>query len=407
MTYKISLLTLAFILLAACTRGTLAPADIAAESQRIARESIVVDTHIDVPYRLIESGEDVSRATGSGDFDYPRARAGGLDAAFMSIYTPAELEADGKSYEKAEELIDLVENIVATSGGKFAIATSPAEVRKHFEQGVMSLPMGMENGSPIDGDLANLAHFYERGIRYVTLAHSLSNHISDSSYDDNRQWNGLSEFGIDAVKEMNRLGIMVDVSHVSDEAFWQVLDVSAVPVIASHSSARHFTPGWERNMNDDMIKALGDNGGVMMINFGSAFINEEARQYSLKRWPASRAFVAEHTTLSREDALQQFNAAWEAEHGPMPYATLDDVLDHFDHVVALVGVDHVGVGSDYDGVGDSLPTGLKDVSAYPNLVEGLLRRGYSEADIRKILGENLLRVWQAVEDYAATTSTST
>ena len=407
MTYKISLLTLAFILLAACTRGTLAPADIAAESQRIARESIVVDTHIDVPYRLIESGEDVSRATGSGDFDYPRARAGGLDAAFMSIYTPAELEADGKSYEKAEELIDLVENIVATSGGKFAIATSPAEVRKHFEQGVMSLPMGMENGSPIDGDLANLAHFYERGIRYVTLAHSLSNHISDSSYDDNRQWNGLSEFGIDAVKEMNRLGIMVDVSHVSDEAFWQVLDVSAVPVIASHSSARHFTPGWERNMNDDMIKALGDNGGVMMINFGSAFINEEARQYSLKRWPASRAFVAEHTTLSREDALQQFNAAWEAEHGPMPYASLDDVLDHFDHVVALVGVDHVGVGSDYDGVGDSLPTGLKDVSAYPNLVEGLLRRGYSEADIRKILGENLLRVWQAVEDYAATTSTST
>jgi len=407
MTYKISLLTLAFILLAACTRGTLAPADIAAESQRIARESIVVDTHIDVPYRLIESGEDVSRATGSGDFDYPRARAGGLDAAFMSIYTPAELEADGKSYEKAEELIDLVENIVATSGGKFAIATSPAEVRKHFEQGVMSLPMGMENGSPIDGDLANLAHFYERGIRYVTLAHSLSNHISDSSYDDNRQWNGLSEFGIDAVKEMNRLGIMVDVSRVSDEAFWQVLDVSAVPVIASHSSARHFTPGWERNMNDDMIKALGDNGGVMMINFGSAFINEEARQYSLKRWPASRAFVAEHTTLSREDALQQFNAAWEAEHGPMPYASLDDVLDHFDHVVALVGVDHVGVGSDYDGVGDSLPTGLKDVSAYPNLVEGLLRRGYSEADIRKILGENLLRVWQAVEDYAATTSMST
>jgi membrane dipeptidase len=407
MTYKISLLTLALILLAACTRGIAPPTDIAAEAQRIARESIVVDTHIDVPYRVIESAEDVSQATGSGDFDYPRARAGGLDAAFMSIYTPAALEADGKSYAKAEELIDLVENIVATSGGKFAIATSPAEVRDHFGKGVLSLPMGMENGSPIDGDLANLAHFYERGIRYVTLAHSLSNHISDSSYDDNRQWNGLSEFGVEAVREMNRLGIMVDVSHVSDEAFRQVLDVSAVPVIASHSSARHFTPGWERNMSDDMIKALAENGGVIMINFGSAFINEEARLYSLKRWPASRAFVAEHTELSREEALQQFNAAWEAEHGPMPYASLNDVLDHFDHVVALVGIDHVGVGSDYDGVGDSLPTGLKDVSSYPNLVEGLLRRGYSEADIRKILGENLLRVWQAVEDYAATMSTST
>ena len=163
------------------------------------------------------------------------------------------------------------------------------------------------------------------------------------------------------------------VSHVSDEAFWQVLDVSAVPVIASHSSARHFTPDWERNMSDEMIQALAENGGVMMINFGSAFVTEEARQYSSQRRPAARAFVAEHS----------------------------------DHVIELVGVDHAGIGSDYDGVGDSLPTGLKDVSAYPNLVEGLLRRGYTETDIRKILGENLLRVWQAVEDYAATTSTNT
>ncbi len=407
MTYKISLLALAVALLAACERAAPPPPDLAAEAQRIARESIIVDTHIDVPYRLVESAADVSRATDSGDFDYPRARAGGLDAAFMSIYTPAALEADGKSFETAEELIDLVENIVATSDGKFAIATSPADVRGNFEQGVISLPMGMENGSPIDGDLANLEHFHDRGIRYVTLAHSLSNHISDSSYDENRQWNGLSEFGVDVVREMNRLGIMVDVSHVSDAAFRQVLDVSAAPVIASHSSARHFTPGWERNMSDDMIRALAENGGVIMINFGSAFITEEAQQYSSKRWPASTAFVEEHSELSREEAQAEFAAAWEAEHGPMPYASLDDVLDHFDHVIALVGVDHVGVGSDYDGVGDSLPTGLKDVSAYPNLVEGLLRRGYSETDIRKILGENLLRVWQAVEDYAATTSMST
>ncbi|HSN51892.1 MAG TPA: dipeptidase [Woeseiaceae bacterium] len=400
-------LALALALLAGCGRDAPPPADLAAEAGRIARESIIVDTHIDVPYRLIESGEDVSRPTESGDFDYPRARAGGLDAAFMSIYTPAALEAEGTSRDKAEELIDLVETIVATSDGKFAIATSPAEVRRHFASGVMSLPMGMENGSPIAGDLANLAHFYARGIRYVTLAHSLSNHLSDSSYDENRQWNGLSEFGVAVVREMNRLGMMVDVSHLSDDAFWQVLDVSAAPVIASHSSARHFTPGWERNMSDEMIEALAEKGGIMMINFGSAFINEEARQYSLKRWPASTAFMQEHSDLPREEAQARFAAAWEAEHGPMPYASLDDVLDHFDHVIALVGVDHVGIGSDYDGVGDSLPTGLKDASAYPNLVAGLLRRGYSEADIRKILGENLLRVWQAVEDYAATTSTST
>jgi membrane dipeptidase len=406
MTYKTGALALTLALSTAC--GTTPPAlDLAAEARRISSESIIVDTHIDVPYRVIESGEDVSHPTETGDFDYPRARAGGLDAAFMSIYTPPGLEAEGTSRDKAEKLIDLVEKIVATSEGKFAIATSPADVRKHFEAGIMSLPMGMENGSPLEGDLSNLAHFHARGIRYITLTHGLSNHLSDSSYDESRQWNGLSEFGVEVVGEMNRLGIMVDVSHLSDDAFWQVLDVSATPVIASHSSARHFTPGWERNMSDDMIRALAQKGGVIMINFGSAFISEAARQYSVERWPASRAFIKEHSGLSREEAQAQFAAAWEAEHGPMPYASLEDVLDHFDHVVALVGVDHVGIGSDYDGVGDSLPTGLKDVSAYPNLVEGLLKRGYREADVRKILGENLLRVWQAVDDYAATTSTST
>jgi membrane dipeptidase len=406
MTYKTRALALTLALSTAC--GTTPPAlDLAAEARRISSESIIVDTHIDVPYRVIESGEDVSHPTETGDFDYPRARAGGLDAAFMSIYTPPGLEAEGTSRDKAEKLIDLVEKIVATSEGKFAIATSPADVRKHFEAGIMSLPMGMENGSPLEGDLSNLAHFHARGIRYITLTHGLSNHLSDSSYDESRQWNGLSEFGVEVVGEMNRLGIMVDVSHLSDDAFWQVLDVSATPVIASHSSARHFTPGWERNMSDDMIRALAQKGGVIMINFGSAFISEAARQYSVERWPASRAFIKEHSGLSREEAQAQFAAAWEAEHGPMPYASLEDVLDHFDHVVALVGVDHVGIGSDFDGVGDSLPTGLKDVSAYPNLVEGLLKRGYREADVRKILGENLLRVWQAVDDYAATTSTST
>ncbi len=407
MTYKNALVVLALALLAACQASSPPKPDFAAEAQKIAKASIIVDTHIDVPYRLQETPANVSQATESGDFDYPRARAGGLDAAFMSIYTPAQLEAEGKSRDAAEQLIDMVEDIVATSSGKFAIATSPADVRRNFDAGVISLPLGMENGSPLEGDLANLRHFHERGIRYITLAHSLSNHISDSSYDDNRQWNGLSEFGVQVVREMNRLGIMVDVSHVSDDAFWQILDVSSAPVIASHSSARHFTPGWERNMSDEMIAALAEKGGIIMINFGSAFVTDEARQYSAKRWPAARAYIEEHAELSREEAQQQFAETWEAENGPMPYASLDDVLDHFDHVVALAGVDHVGIGSDYDGVGDSLPYGLKDVSAYPNLVEGLLRRGYSETDVRKILGENLLRVWQAVEDYAAATSTST
>jgi membrane dipeptidase len=371
--------------------------DFAAEAQRIARESIIIDTHVDTPMRVHNQPQDVSVATESGDFDYPRGVSGGLNAPFMSIYTDAELEASGGSFELAEQLIDAVEGMVATAPDKFAIARSTADVRAHFEQGIMSLPMGMENGSPLEGNLANLKHFYDRGIRYITLTHGLSNHLSDSSYDENHQWGGLSDFGVEVVKEMNRFGIMVDVSHISDEAFWDVLEVSTSPVIASHSSARHFTPGWERNMSDEMIKGLAEHGGVIQINFGSSFISEPAREYDSHRFPAARKWMAENPDKTYSDMFEDWAPQYIAEHGPYPYATLDDVLDHFDHVIALVGVDHVGVGSDYDGVGDTLPTGLKDVSSYPNLVEGLLERGYSEEDIRKILGGNLLRVWEEVE----------
>lgn len=377
------------------------------DANRIARESIIVDTHIDVPFRLKAKPDDVSQSTSSGDFDYPRAIKGGLNAPFMSIYTPSELEAAGKSKEVAESLIDLVEKIASDSPSKFATATTPAEIREQFAAGLISLPMGMENGSPIEGDLANLKHFFDRGIRYITLTHGKSNHISDSSYDDNRQWNGLSEFGVEVIAEMNRLGIMVDISHVSDAAFWQVMETTAAPAIASHSSARHFTPGFERNMSDDMIVALAKNGGVILINFGSSFITSEAREYVTARSAAALKFKEANPDFSAVDMYTRFPTIYAEKHGGLPYASLDDVLDHFDHVVALVGVDHVGIGSDYDGVGDSLPVGLKDVSSYPNLVQGLLDRGYSESDIKQILGENLLRVWQQVIDYAATTSSNT
>lgn len=228
---------------------------------QLAASNIIVDTHIDVPYRLQEKPADVTIALDSGDFDYPRAKRGGLDVAFMSIYTPAELEADGGSFDLAEELIDSVEAIVSRAPDKFAIGRSVAEVRMHVEAGLISLPLGMENGSPIEGSLDKLAHFYNRGIRYVTLAHSLSNHLADSSYDEERRWGGLSDFGREVIAEMNRLGIMIDVSHLSDEAFWDVLKLSSAPVIASHSSARHFTPGFERNMSDEMIAAMAERGG--------------------------------------------------------------------------------------------------------------------------------------------------
>ncbi|NNC57538.1 MAG: membrane dipeptidase [Woeseiaceae bacterium] len=381
--------------------------EIDARAQQIAESSIIVDTHIDVPYRIKNKPADISKATEDGDFDYPRAVAGGLNAPFMSIYTPAELESEGRSRDVAESLITMVEGFVENAPDKFALARSVADVRRQFDAGLLSLPLGMENGSPIEGKLENLRYFYDRGIRYITLTHSLSNHISDSSYDENRQWNGISEFGIEVLDEMNRLGIMVDISHVSDDAFWQVIELSKTPVIASHSSARHFTPGFERNMSDEMILALANNGGVIQINFGSTFVSQKSRDYGDARSEARKAYLAQNPELKEADIYESFAEDYAGTHGPIPYASLDDVLDHFSHVIGLVGIDHVGIGSDYDGVGDTLPIGLKDVSSYPNLVRGLLERGHSESDIRKILGENLLRVWQAVEDYAATTSSNT
>jgi len=416
MSIRLTLLAISSVLLGACGAGDPPPAppaesdapvttadDLAARARQLAVSSIIIDTHVDVPYRIVDEWEDVTGPTEGGDFDYPRAIAGGLNVPFMSIYTPARLEAEGQSKERAEQLIAVVHRIVETAPDKFAIALTPDDVEAQFGSGLISLPMGMENGSPIEGDLTNVGYFYEQGIRYITLAHSMSNHISDSSYDENKANGGLSEFGAEVVREMNRLGIMVDVSHISDEAFWDVMELTDVPAIASHSSARHFTPGWERNMDDAMIRRLADEGGVIMINFGSSFISAEAHAYSERRGDAWDKFVEESGQEPSAELRQQFAEQFESESGPFPYATLDQVLDHFDYVVELTGsVNHVGVGSDYDGVGDSLPLGLKDVSAYPNLVEGLLRRGYSDDDVRKILGGNLLRVWRAVEAAAGT-----
>jgi len=195
---------------------------------------------------------------------------------------------------------------------------------------------------------------------------------------------------------MNRVGIMVDISHVSDDAFWQTLEVTRTPVIASHSSARHFTPGFERNMSDDMIVALAKNGGVIQINWGSSFLTAAANAYSKEMHKLKDAWLEEHGFAEDGAEAEQFQKDYR-EKNPYPYATLAEVVDHFDHVIKLAGIDHVGIGSDFDGVGDSLPVGLKDVAAYPNLVAEFLRRGYAEEDIAKILGGNLLRVWAEVE----------
>jgi membrane dipeptidase len=366
-------------------------------ARELTQKYIIVDGHIDVPYRLNEKWEDVTIATDGGDFDYPRAKQGGLNAPFMSIYVPASLDNSKQSTALAHKLIDFVEAIVGRAPEKFAIATSTEDVEKHFKQGLISLPMGMENGSPIQGDLANLAIFHKRGVRYITLAHSQSNHISDSSYDVRRKWRGLSPFGKEVVIEMNKLGMMLDISHVSDAAFYQVIELTKAPVIASHSSLRRFTPGFERNMDDDMLKALGKNGGVVMINFGSTFVDQVSRSWRNKMGEVRDTVKQKFGEDSEQ--YTDFEKNYRAK-SPFPFANVETVLEHIDHVVKLIGINHVGIGSDYDGVGDSLPEGLKDVSTYPNLVQGLLDRGYSEQDIAKILGENLLRVWRQVEDLA-------
>ena len=221
---------------------------------KLAQENLLIDTHIDVPYRIYHKWDDVSKATEGGDFDYPRGVKGGLNVPFMSIYIPANLEFEGKgkSYQLANQLIDGMEALAQRAPDKFAIATSTSDVEAQFKQGLMSLAMGMENGSPMEGEMANLKHFFDRGVRYITLAHSQSNHISDSSYDIRRKWKGLSPFGKELVKEMNNIGMLIDVSHISDDAFYQVMELSKVPVIASHSSLRKYTPGFERNMDDKM-----------------------------------------------------------------------------------------------------------------------------------------------------------
>ena len=379
--------------------------ELIAKARELSQKFAIVDGHVDLPYRLRNyyervgnRDENVGGRTEQGEMDFERAREGGLDAPFMSIYTPAGLQGTGENYVVANELIDLVEELVSKWPDKFAIARTVAEVKEIKDKGMVALPMGLENGAPIEGKIENVKHFYDRGIRYITLTHGKNNHICDSSYDDTRKWNGMSEFGREVVQEMNRLGIMVDISHVSDDAFYQVMEMTKVPAIASHSSCRHFTPGFERNMSDDMIKKLAENGGVIMINFGSSFIDENYRQARMKAREDYNAFKLEHNLEDDDPKLKEMREKAAKEIG---YADMTVVADHIDHVVKLVGIDYVGFGSDFDGVGDSLPIGLKDVSQFPNLLAELLKRGYSEEDIEKICSGNVFRVWSEVEKYAA------
>ena len=368
--------------------------DLAAEALRLSKEFIIVDGHVDLPYRLKKKMEDVSVQTAGGHFDYVRAKKGGLDAPFMSIYIPASYENNG-AFNLSIELIDIVEKLCADHPDKFALANSPQEIESNFEKGLISLPMGLENGAPVESNLKNLNALFDKGIRYITLTHSKDNHISDSSYDQKYTHGGLSPFGYKVIERMNQLGIMVDVAHVSDSAFYQSVRSSAAPVIASHSSCRHFTPGFERNVSDDMIKLLADHNGIIMINFGSAFITSKGNKVLNKIFAKISAGADENDPAIK---AQLDSVKRQAEL----MGNISLVADHIDHVVKITGIDHVGLGSDFDGV-SNLPIGLEDASKLPDLIHELLKRGYTSEDIEKICSKNLFRVWNEVIDIAEKT----
>jgi membrane dipeptidase len=375
-----------------------------AYAAKLAREFIMVDGHVDLPYRMKVKGfmitkevEDVSVET-SGNFDYPKSKKGGLDAPFMSIYVPSSYQVSGGAKAFADSLIDMVSRIPVSFPDKFAMADSPDAIEENFRKGLISLPMGMENGAPIEDDINNVKYFFDRGIRYITLTHSKDNQICDSSYDTTYTWNGLSPFGEEVINEMNKWGIMVDISHVTDSAAFDALKITKAPVIASHSSCRKFTPDWERNMPDTLIQALAANGGVIHINFGSTFLSKENQDKREKMREDLTNYRVENELSTSDSTYQAYAKQYALENDV--YEDIETVADHIDHVVNLVGVDYVGFGSDYDGVGDSLPKGLKDVSTYPNLIYVLLKRGYTPDDIEKICYKNTFRVWREVQQVA-------
>ncbi len=372
-------------------------AELRERASRLAREVLLIDTHVDTPYELRKRMQDISGRIEGGHFDYVRARQGGLDAVFMAVYVPPEYEEKGGARAFADETIDMIDGFARKWPDKFVLARSPEEIRAHFGSGRISILIGIENGSALEGDLGNLRHFYDRGIRYITLVHSRNNQICDSSFDNERKWHGLSPFGRELVTEMNRLGMIVDVSHASDEAFYQIMELSKAPVVATHSACRHFTPGMERNMSDEMIRLLAQKGGSIQINFGSIFVNPRANSEFMKL----RKEISEHIeagNLQGEAKNRYVRQRW--EQAKFSKTHVCDVAANVNFAVKLAGVDHVGLGSDFDGV-SALPEGLEDVSRYPNLIYELLRMGFQEQDIRRICGENLLRVWARVRETAA------
>ena len=366
---------------------------------KIHREALVIDGHNDLPWRLREKKTqvlrkiDLTQPQKDMHTDIPRLRKGGLGAQFWSAYVPAGTAKKGTAVRQTLEQIDVIFRMVETYPDTFAMAYSADDVKRLRREGKIASLIGVEGGHSIDNSLGVLRMLYALGVRYMTLTHSETLDWADSATDKPKN-NGLTEFGKNVVREMNALGMLVDLSHVSPEVMRQAIAVSKAPIIFSHSSAFALAPH-ARNVPDDVLKLVKENGGVVMVNFFPGFITPEGAR-------ASKEIFGEYRRLKEkikdEKELELAWNQWKKEH-PMPTGSVHTVVDHIEHIIKVAGIDHVGLGSDYDGIG-SVPKQLEDVSCYPNITQELLNRGYKKEEIHKILGGNLLRVFRAAEKVA-------
>jgi membrane dipeptidase len=375
------------------------------QARAIHESALVVDTHADTP-QFMDDRFDLRRATGyEAHFDLEKARAGNVGAEFFSIWVEPQ-RYQGRYAHRTLQLIDAVYQQVMKNPDGVVMVFSTADILAARKQKKLAALLGIEGGHSIENNLALLRDFYRLGVRYMTLAWANTNEWADSSGDMNdekvKHHNGLTDFGKEVVREMNRLGMMVDISHVSDKAFYDTIAVTQAPVIASHSSARALT-NHARNMTDDMLRAVAKNGGVVMVNFYPAFIDEEFRKASAATAKERNAAVAAHAekfkdaddvTYYRE--RDQMEKQWAAKIPRPPFKSL---IDHIDHIAKVAGVDHVGLGSDFDGV-SSLPQGIDSAADLPKITQALLDRGYTREQVHKILGGNLMRVFREVEAVA-------
>ena len=359
---------------------------------------VTVDTHADTPTEYLDHPFDLGVVNTRGHFDYPRMKAGGLDAEFFAAYVPAKYANKGAA-AYCMRIMETIHEMVDRYPDWVRFATSTSDIRSIVRGGHRAILIGIEGGHAIEDSLDLLRAFYRFGARYMTLTHTNSNNWADSSGDEEKH-HGLTPFGKQVVLEMNRLGMLVDVSHISDKTFYDVTETTKAPVIASHSSARALA-GHPRDMTDDMLRAMAKNHGVVMVNFYPAFLDDTFWKADKERDQRLKPLIAElKAKYPDEGAEFQSEVRALEDRNPLPKVPYTRIVDHIDHIVKVAGIDTVGIGSDFDGI-TSVPAGMEDVSHLPAIREELKRRGYSEADIRKIMGENFMRVFAEVEKVAA------